>query len=558
MSASLFVPPRPSRPARFPFASRAALSFIATLAIFVIMAGVGAGPGARPVQAQERVLSVGSKTFTESYVLGELMAIVLEARGFTVKRRHNLGATLICYEALRTGEIDLYPEYTGTIAEAILKFNSTKAGAESIVAINKRLAGGGLRVLPSFGFNNTYAFVVPERVAAGRGLRRITDLAGHPDLRIALSYEFLDRGDGWRPLRRAYRLPQKARGIEHGLAYRAIADGRIDVTDAYSTDAEIERYNLRLLADDRGFFPEYLAVPFARADLPAEAFAALAVLQGVLNETQMQALNARVSVDRVSYRRVAFEFLRDRGLLNAAGNARAVAESEDGLEEDGGAPEFREESRLGLFFGRLGRHMLLTALALAGALTIALPLGVLVYRRTAIARPTLYIAGLLQTVPSIALLAFMIPLFGIGVVPAVAGLLLYAILPILRTTITALQSVEPLLVEVATGMGLTRSQSLWRIELPLALPGLFAGVRVATVIAIGTATLAAFIGAGGLGEPIVTGLALNDPGLILEGALPAAGLAIAADLIFDALERRIVPAHLRGGDGAGSRTAAKT
>ena len=371
-------------------------------------------------------MSVGSKTFTESYVLGELMAQTLEARGFTVKRRHNLGATLICYEALRTGEIDLYPEYTGTISEAILKFNAAEAGAASIVAINERLAGGGSRVLSPFGFNNTYAFVVPERLAAGRGLRRMSDLAGHPDLRIALSYEFLDRGDGWRPLRREYRLPQKARGIEHGLAYRAIADGRIDVTDAYSTDAEIKRYDLRLLADDRGFFPEYLAVPFARADLPPEAFAALAVLQGVLNETQMQALNARVSVDRESYRRVAFEFLRDRGLLNADAKralANAIGESEDGAQGNATPDavadadiEFREESRLGLFFARLGRHMLLTALALASALTIALPLGVLVYRRAAIARPTLYIAGLLQTVPSIALLAFMIPLFGIGVV----------------------------------------------------------------------------------------------------------------------------------------------
>ncbi|MEQ9364319.1 MAG: glycine betaine ABC transporter substrate-binding protein [Leptospirales bacterium] len=518
-----------------------------------------------------QTIRVGSKHFTESYVLGEIMAQRLEALGFRVERRHNLGGTLICYEALATDEIDLYPEYTGTISEAILKLparesardtqsdQSANRGAseninEGIAEINRRLAPAGLRVLSSFGFNNTYAFVVPARLARKRGLKRISDLRDHPGLRLALSYEFLDRGDGWRPLRREYRLPQTARGIEHGIAYRAIADNRIDLTDAYSTDAEIERYDLVALADDRAFFPEYLAVPFMRADLPPRAFEALAPLKNILTETQMRALNARVSVDRVDFRKVAFEFLRERDLLNAASSG--AGSGNFGTPDTEGAPEVPEyegESRLQLFFSRLGRHIFLTVLALAGALAFAAPLGVLVYRRMSVARPTLYIAGLLQTVPSIALLAFMIPLFGIGVVPAVAGLLLYAILPILRTTITALQSVDPLLVEVATGMGLTRGQTLWRIELPLALPGLFAGVRVATVIAIGTATLAAFIGAGGLGEPIVTGLALNDPVLILEGALPAAGLAIAADVIFDRLERAIVPAHLRGGGDRNER-----
>ncbi|MCR9142436.1 MAG: ABC transporter permease subunit [bacterium] len=541
-------------------ACRFALLLVSSFAVFFALAF--------PRSLAAQTLRIGSKQFTESYILGELMAQLLEAEGFRVERRHNLGGTLICYEALVTGEIDLYPEYTGTITEAILKIapdadQNVKSSPDQIFAdLNLRLNSRGLRILPSFGFNNTYAFVVPAKLARERGLRRISDLREHPDLRLALSYEFLDRGDGWRPLQRDYGLPQRARGIEHGIAYRAIAEGRIDLTDAYSTDAEIKRYDLKVLADDRGFFPAYLAVPFARGDLPAEAFQALEPLAGLLDESQMQSLNARVSVDRVSYGRVAFEFLRDGGLLHRDGPGEAAktgGDSPGGVAADGETLQYKGESRLSLFFSRLGRHVFLTAVSLAGAMLLAVPLGVLVYRRTRIARPTLYVAGLLQTVPSIALLAFMIPLFGIGVVPAVAGLLLYAILPILRTTITALQSVDPLLVEVATGMGLTRGQTLWRIELPLALPGLFAGVRVATVIAIGTATLAAFIGAGGLGEPIVTGLALNDPGLILEGALPAAGLAIAADLAFDRLERRIVPPHLRGEnpeDGAATKPAA--
>ena len=494
-----------------------------------------------PQTVDARTLRVGSKHFTESYVLAELMAQLLEARGFTVERRHNLGGTLICFEALKTGQIDLYPEYTGTISEAILKEKNNESSPD----MNRLLAKQKLRVLPSFGFNNTYAFVVPAQLAQQRGLQRISDLRVHPQLRLALSHEFLDRADGWRPLRRAYNLPQTARGIEHGLAYRAIHERRIDVTDAYSTDAEIHRYNLKVLEDDLEFFPAYLAVPFVRVDLPAAASEALQPLAGVLTENEMQLLNARVSVDRVEHGRVAHEFLVKRGLLSTIGKTAQTV-----------PPEYTGESRLQLFFSRLGRHVLLPGLALIAALLFAIPLGVFVYRRAKVARPTLYLAGLLQTVPSIALLAFMIPVLGIGVVPAVAGLFLYAILPILRTTITALQSVEPLLVEVATGMGLTRAQTLWRIELPLAVPGMLAGVRVATVITIGTATLAAFIGAGGLGEPIVTGLALNDPGLILEGAVPAAGLAITADLLFDRLERLWVPAHLRQTKNSGGQNRA--
>ncbi len=493
-----------------------------------------------PLQAQEldsdselpRTLSVGSKQFTESYVLGEIMAQLLEDRGFRVKRRHNLGGTLICYEALRTGEIDLYPEYTGTIREAILKAGDSPS-PEAASDINAGLRAEGLIALSSFGFNNTYAFVVRRDQADELGLRRLSDLQRHPDLRLALSYEFLDRGDGWRPLKQAYALPQDARGIQHGLAYRALAEAQIDVTDAYSTDAEIQRYDLRVLADDRGFFPEYLAVPLVRRDLPPAAREALGDLAGVLDEARMQALNARVSVERLPFEQVAAEFLREARLLQTNGAGVAGHSIESG------------ESRVARIFDRLLRHIWLTAAAVFAAALLAVPLGLFAYNRERVARPLLYLAGLLQTIPSIALLAFMIPLFGIGVLPAIVGLLLYAILPILRTTVTALRSVDPQLVEVATGLGLPRAQVLRRIELPLALPGMIAGLRVAVVIAIGTATLAAFIGAGGLGEPIVTGLALNDPVLILEGALPAASLAILADIAFDLLERKTVPAFLR-------------
>ena len=162
-------------------------------------------------------------------------------------------------------------------------------------------------------------------------------------------------------------------------------------------------------------------------------------------------------------------------------------------------------------------------------------------------RVSLTLAGVVQTIPSLALLAFMIavPWLGLSVRSAIAALLLYAVLPILRNTFTGLRDVDPDLVDAARGLGLTDRQILLRVRFPLATRTIMAGVRTATVISIGVATLAAFIGAGGLGEPIVTGLYLNDPGLILTGAVPAALLAIAADLGLGRLERRLVPRGLR-------------
>jgi osmoprotectant transport system permease protein len=172
-------------------------------------------------------------------------------------------------------------------------------------------------------------------------------------------------------------------------------------------------------------------------------------------------------------------------------------------------------------------------------------LALLLSRHDRLARGLLYVTGLVQTIPALALLALLIPLVGLGELPAILALFLYSLLPIVRNTLSGLFSVDPLLRQVATGMGMTDWQRIWHIELPLAMPTLLAGIKTAAIISIGTATLAAFVGAGGLGEPIITGLNLNDNSLILEGAVPAALLAIMAELIFEVIERRLVPAHLR-------------
>ena len=471
----------------------------------------------------EQRIVVGAKHFNEGYILGEIVAQSLEHAGIPVDRKFTLGGTLVCFEALRTGAVDVYPEYSGTLGEEILRAprNADIASLRAILARDHNL-----KIAEPFGFNNTYAIAVRRDVAARLHLASIADLAGHPELRIAVSYEFLKREDGWAHVAGAYHLTQAAVGIEHGLAYQALADGKIDVTDVYSTDGEIPRYNLTLLRDDRHVFPSYLAITLYGPRLDATSRHALDVLSGTITDSAMQAMNARVVFEGATAATVAHDFLVAHGVVSATTGSG-------------------ESTAAGEILAKTITHLELTAIALLIAIMIAVPLGVLLYRFRGAAQPVLYLTGLLQTIPSIALLALMIPLVGIGPVPAVIALCIYGLLPILRNTTSALLAVDPLLKNVATAIGLTPWQRLRYVEFPLSLPTIFAGVRTAAVINIGTATLAAFIGAGGLGEFIVTGLALNNTTMILKGAIPAAVLALMVEFLFERAERAFTPAHLR-------------
>lgn len=464
-------------------------------------------------------IRIGSKNSNEGYLLSEVSAQLLESEGFAVERRFGLGGTLIAFDALVAGEIDLYMEYTGTLSQAILKLGRDAERPE----INRLLSPKGLRLLRPFGFNNTYAIAVRRRHAQALGLRSIGDLADHPDLRVAFSHEFLERRDGWPGLAQAYGLNLNVTGIEHALAYQAIAEGAIDITDAYSTDGELLRYDLAQLRDDRRFFPQYLAAPLVRRGLDDAAVRLLDSLGGSLSDDRIQALNAAVVVDGGSFADVAAGFLGERGVGAGA----------------------KPDDLWSSLAANTVQHLKLTLSALGAAVVVGLTLSLLIFRRAVLARSVIYGCGLLQTVPSIALLALLIPLFGIGAAPAVLALFLYSLLPILRNTVTALCAIDPTLLRVAAALGLSRREQLRHVYLPLSMPSVLAGIRTAAVINIGTATLAAFIGAGGLGDPIVTGLALNDVALILQGAIPAALLAIVTELAFEAFERTLVPGHLR-------------
>ncbi|HXM82334.1 MAG TPA: glycine betaine ABC transporter substrate-binding protein [Burkholderiales bacterium] len=464
------------------------------------------------VQAQEPI-RVGSKRFTESYILGEILAQAAQGR-----HKAGLGNTAILVAALSNDAIDVYPEYTGTITNEILRSEEKLELGE----INRRLAALGLAASVPLGFSNSYALGMRRDSAERLELRAISDLAAHGELRFGLSHEFLGRRDGWPGLKSAYRLPQNPRGLDHGLAYEALAAGEIDVMDLYSTDAKIERYRIAVLADDRRYFPSYDAVLLHRADAPRRyprAFAALARLENRIDNQTMVRLNARAEIDRVSFADVAHEFL---GGGSSSGRTLWSA-------------LFAPDS------GRLlAEHLALVFGSLAVAVLLGIPLGIVAAKVAWLAQPVLALTGLVQTIPSLALLAFLIPITGsIGVWPALIALFLYALLPITRNTHAGLAQIPPGLRQAGTALGLSSRDILYLIELPLALETIMAGVKTSAVINVGTATIAAFIGAGGFGERIAQGLALNDHTVLLAGALPAAALALAVHAGFELAERSL-------------------
>jgi len=465
-------------------------------------------------------LQIGSKRFTESYILGEILAQSARAAGVAVAYRPGMGGTAILFEALRSGAIEVYPEYTGTIAREILKIEQTLDLAE----INARLRPLGLEAGIPLGFNNTYAIGMRRAQAERLGIRSISDLKRHPELKLGFSHEFLGRLDGWPGMRAAYRLPQPTPGgLDHGLAYEALAAGEIDALDVYTTDAKIARYGIVTLQDDRHFFPDYEAVLLYRRDAPARfpaAFGAFTRLRGAIDAQRMAQLNARAELDKRSFAAVAAEFL-------AGGETTARRSLAGALF----APDF---------WRLLREHVGLVLASLAAAALAGIPLGVAAAKLRAVQQPVLVLVGLVQTVPALALLAFLVPVTGtIGLWPALIALFLYALLPIVRNTHAGLAGVPGGLRRAALALGLRPRSVLAKIELPLAAPTILAGVKTSAVINVGTATIAAFVGAGGFGERIAQGLALNDDVMLLAGALPAATLALLVHALFELAERAL-------------------
>ncbi len=502
-------------------------------------------------KADSTPVVVASKPFGESYLLAEMFSQLLEARGIAVTRRPGLGATEVAFQALRTDAIDVYPEYTGTGLVAVLRDSATDAMRADARLVYARVAEQFLtryrvRWLPPLGFSNGYAVAVRRATADSLRIRTISDLArAGAALTAGFTSDFIGRSDGFAGLARAYGLSfRDVRPLTPAVKYQALASGAVDVIDGYSTDGLLSAFDLVTLRDDLAFFPPYDAAAIVSPRITRsrpDVIAALSELSGRISESQVREWNRRIETEREPIPDVARAALQELAIVGTTHGTqpRQASRTADGWR---GFVTFFWDRRADTM--RLAmEHAVLVFISLGAAMLVAVPLGVVLTRLPRAAEFVLQLLGVAQTIPSIALLAFMIPLLGIGTVPALVALWIYALLPIVRATYSGVSTADPEAVSASEALGTTSWQRLWWVQVPLATPAMLAGIRTAAVITVGAATLAAFIGAGGLGEPIVTGLGLADSRLILSGAIPAALLAIVVDLLLALLERVVAPAH---------------
>jgi osmoprotectant transport system permease protein len=520
------------------------------LAAVALCAGLLALPRAHAQTAPAgsaagRPIVVGSKPFGESYLLAELFAQLLEARGFAVARRFGLGGSEIVFPALRDGAIDVVPEYTGSGLLVILKAPLERDPVAVFDTVSREFSRlFDVRWLPPLGFENTYAMSVRTEMAERLGLRTLSDFAAvSGDMRAGFTADFIGLPDGLPGLRRAYGLaPKTVSALAPAVKYQALAQGAVDIIDAYSTDGLLDRYPLTVLEDDRGFFPPYDAAAMVRGEVARQqpaAVAALTELSGRLDVRRMRRLNARLEVNGDDVTVVARDALAELGLT-----AGAAAVGDAGARPATGSLAAYLWQRRSAIGAMSLRHLWLAGVSLSLAVVAGLLVGLAVARGRW-AEPVTRAVGVLQTVPGIALLAFMLPVLGIGAVPAVAALFLYSLYPIVRAAVTGLGEADRGAVEAAHALGMTAAQIRRHVRVPLAVPVIMAGIRTAAVINVGTATLAAFVGAGGLGDPIVAGLALADSRMVLSGAIPAAILAIGVDGALAGAQRLLTPPALR-------------
>lgn len=477
-------------------------------------------------RAQE-TLTIGSKSFTESVLLGEILAERARRQGLKVESKAALLGTRLAFEAVRSGAIDVYPDYTGTLAGEIF----ADRGISSEEDIRQALQELGLEMSEPIGFNNTYAIGVMPETAQRLGLSTISDLREHPELVFGFTNEFIDRNDGWRGLRSAYGLPQEnIKGIAHELGYNALGSGAIDAKELYSTDARIESMGLVVLEDDLGYFARYDAVWVYRRDLSPEAKAAIESLTGILNESSMAQLNAMVEADGREEADVARDYV-------------------DGIAQRGNVLTLHQ--RIAQALANMPRHTLehavLVGVSMLGAIAFAVPMGVLAARSRTFEQVVLGVSGILQTIPSLALLALLVSVLAMAnQIPAIVALFVYSLLPIVRNTHAGLVQLPQAVRDSAGSLGLPWGRMLLDVELPLALPSILAGIKTAVVINVGTATLGGFVAAGGYGVPILAGIRRDDEVQILAGLVPAALMAIVLTLLVDSLERVLSPAGIRG------------
>lgn len=500
-------------------------------------------------QTQAAPLVLATKSFTEQHILSAMTVQYLQKKGFQVQPQTNIAA-VISRNAMVNKQIDITWEYTGTSLIIFNRIDKRMSPQETYDTVKRLDAKLGLVWLKPADMNNTYAFAMQRKRAESENITTISQMVAKieqvrqndPDHNwmLGLDLEFAGRSDGMKPLQQAYQMqldrPQ-IRQMDPGLVYNAVRDGLVDAGLVYTTDGRVKGFDLKVLEDDKGFFPSYAVTPVVRKEV-LEANPglddALNTLSGLLNNDVISTLNAQVDIEHRTPQQVAHQFLQDKGLLS-------------------GAPMDTIHYMLdnaGYLASLTFQHLWLVALAVGLAIIIGVPLGVLIVRHKWLATPVLGAATLLLTIPSIALFGLMIPLFslighGIGVLPAVTAVFLYSLLPIVRNTHTALDSLPPGLREAGRGIGMTFWQRLRWVEIPMALPVIFGGIRTAVVMNIGVMAIAAVIGAGGLGLLLLNGISGSDIRMLIAGALMICLLAIVLDWLLHRLQVVLTPKGIR-------------
>ena len=488
-------------------------------------------------------LIIGSKLFTENILLAEMLSLLLEEKyNFKIIRKFNMGGTKLVFDSLKNKYIDIYPEYTGTGYAMLLK-RSGEANPKKTYHIVKSEFLKNFQMAWSLplGFENTYALAVRAEDARFQKIHSISQLKRHIDsFRLGMGYEFVERKDGFDNFSKKYQLyftKNQVVTMNTSLMYSALNNREVDMIMAYSTDGRIKAFKLKTLKDDKSFFPSYEAAYLTRQDVLKtwpEVQAAFADLENNISKKEIISLNNQV--DQLDY-----------GLTQSARNfliqKKLLVDNTQKLQKVSLIDYYISKKKY--FFKILIEHLILVFVSLFFALCFSIPIGIWAVRNTSVERIVFSLVNILQTVPSIALLGLLIPLLGIGFVPAVSALFLYSLLPLIRNTFEGIRNVDRSYIEASAGTGLSAWQILIFVQIPLALPVILAGVRTSTVIVVGTATLAAFIGAGGLGDPIFRGIATLDSRLIFLGAVPACLLAVILDTGVAVIENLVISKGLK-------------
>ena len=473
---------------------------------------------------KKEMVTVGSKRFTESYIIGEILYKTIKStHEVNVDLKPGMGNTAILFSALKNGQIDLYPDYSATISNEIL--NSDKR--LSISEINIGLKKYGIQAGIPLGFSNNFVLVMNKQKADSLGIKNISHLAKYKNLNLGFTQEFIVRRDGWEGLRSAYHLPFSGlKGLDHGLAYEALFHNQVDVIVSYSTDAKLSNETLIMLKDDLSYFPPYDAIILFRENFPIRAplsWQAIERLENTLTESTVINLNKMGEIEKFKFSEIADLFLEKKSVN--AGHPLTLTD------------EIFNKELLNLLL----QHIYLVYIALLLASLAGIILGFIAYHFPYTKQFILGAVTIIYTIPSLALFAIFIALFNsIGTFPAVTALFLYSLLPIVRNTYSALEQINPDLRDIIAILGLSKWFALIKIEFPLALPTIMAGVKTSAILCVGTATIAALIGAGGLGERIIQGLASNNTNTLLSGAIPAALLSLFIYYLFEVVESLII------------------